>query len=70
MGTVDRPLTPRKHSGDLIDRVIQLRRVLSGVATEHPHLRRELARLRQANRVLERELGGGLRPGAARKKDR
>lgn len=56
------PYARRSH-GDLIDRVMQLRRALAGVATDNAELRRELMRLKQANRALESRLQARAHPG-------
>ena len=46
----------RPGSEELLDRVVQLRRLLAGATSENVHLKRELLLLRRANRSLEREL--------------
>ena len=56
MVTSDRSRYVRHSAGDLIDRVMQLRRVLAGVTTDNAELRRELMRLKQANQTLEGKL--------------
>lgn len=56
MVTPEQSRRRRLNSGDLVDRIVRLRRAVAGRTAARTPIRREMTRLKRGEQALEREL--------------